>query len=137
MVRKAKSILIKYFSMKKAFLVFGCIIILFGSCKKDSDSPSYTQDQINGVWQRAYDDCLQQLTITTSEMSQKDTCSDGFYQVQNYGPYSFNGQKISGTDEMFGIKFDFVITDLTETKLETDVLMDGEKVGSYNYERIE
>ncbi len=120
--------------MKKALLFLSCILILSSSCKKNNDdSPStYTQDKLNGVWESVekFNDCTIQLTITASSLTELAICDDGD-ATQELDSYLFDGYKISGT--MSGIPVEFVIGELTDTKLVLTWKMNGMTIGTFEY----
>jgi hypothetical protein len=103
--------------MKKTFIILGLFLAIAISCSKSSDEPTYSQDKLNGTWENIVKDedgCADRLLITASSMKEETICESSDVTV-SYDAYSFDGKKMSVT--VWGIKAEYVITELTDTKL--------------------
>lgn len=103
--------------MKKILIILGLFLAIAFSCSKSDDSPTYSQDKLNGTWENIVADdegCVNQLIITASSMKEKTIC-EGSEVTISYQSYSFDGKKMSVS--VLGMKADYVINELTDTKL--------------------
>ncbi len=110
--------------MKKILIAFLTILSILSSCKKD-DSPTYSQDMLNGTWENVQKDennCTNQLVITPQSISENTIC-EGFSSGIIYENYKFDGKKI--TASFIGINVEFIIESLTATKLVLTIKASG------------
>lgn len=99
-------------------VVLGIFLIAALSCERINNyGVRYTQEQLNGTWQAKENnsmDCIQQLEIMDTVLSEIKICwgIPVKFRAKNY---SFNGRVIKY--ELYGIKFEFEISELTAEKL--------------------
>jgi hypothetical protein len=103
--------------MKRIFICLAIIATVLIACSKDEDSPSYSQDKLNGTWENVVKNdngCANQLIISASSMKESTIC--GFSRVTvTYESYAFDGKTI--TAKVMGMTGTYSINELTDTKL--------------------
>jgi hypothetical protein len=129
--------------MKKLLALTFLSVVLFSSCSKDDESPSYTKADFIGKWQ---------MTETTSQDYNPDDCTNykRFYEFSETEftdsnecdgatgsfsiDYAYNGKNtISYT---FFVEAKLVIAELTETTLKLDEYVSGTKLGTSTFEKV-
>lgn len=120
--------------MKKSLLILGLAFVFLSSCKKSDDSPTYTQDMLNGSWENIVKDdegCTDILQISPTSLKQTTVCPSSTATI-TYESYSFDGKVMHA--QLIGIKFDIIINELTDTKLVITVTATGMSE-KYEYKR--